>query len=56
MTSVTDPSLLKASHIAPWAECDDDAERLAAHNGLLLSALRDAAFDAGKISFAAGSA
>ena len=52
MTGVSDPSLLRASHIVPWAECDDDAQRLDVHNGLLLSALWDAAFDAGKISFA----
>ncbi|HKN26571.1 MAG TPA: HNH endonuclease signature motif containing protein [Roseiarcus sp.] len=52
MTGVTEPSLLRASHIVPWAECDDDAHRLDVHNGLLLSALWDAAFDAGKISFA----
>jgi hypothetical protein len=30
----------------PWAECDD-AQRLDVHNGLLLSALWDAAFDTG---------
>jgi putative restriction endonuclease len=35
----------------PWAECDD-AQRLDVHNGLLLSALWDAAFDSGLISFA----
>ena len=35
----------------PWAECDD-AQRLDVHNGLLLSALWDAAFDAGLVSFA----
>ena len=52
MTGVSDPSLLRASHIVPWADCDDDAQRLDVHNGLLLSALWDAAFDAGKISFA----
>src|SRR5271169_47373 len=40
-----------ASHIIPWAECDD-AQRLDVHNGLLLSALWDAAFDAGLVSFA----
>ncbi len=51
MTGVSDPSLLRASHVVPWAECDDDAHRLDVHNGLLLSALWDAAFDAGKISF-----
>lgn len=52
MTGITDPSLLRASHIVPWASCDDDAQRLDVHNGLLLSALWDAAFDAGRVSFA----
>jgi hypothetical protein len=52
MTDITDPALLRASHIVPWAVCDDDAHRLDVHNGLLLSALWDAAFDAGRVSFA----
>ena len=52
LTGVTDPALLRASHIVPWAACADDAERLDVHNGLLLSALWDAAFDAGLVSFA----
>jgi hypothetical protein len=47
---ITDPALLRASHIVPWAECDD-AQRLDVHNGLLLSALWDAAFDTGLVSF-----
>jgi hypothetical protein len=51
LTGITDPALLRASHIVPWAECDD-AQRLDVHNGLLLSALWDAAFDAGLVSFA----
>jgi hypothetical protein len=51
ITGITDPALLRASHIVPWAECDD-AQRLDVHNGLLLSALWDAAFDSGLISFA----
>lgn len=51
ITGISDPALLGASHIVAWAECDDDAHRLDVHNGLLLSALRDAAFDAGLISF-----
>lgn len=51
MTGISDPALLRASHIVPWAECDDDAHRLDVHNGLLLSALWDAAFDAGLVSF-----
>ena len=41
LTGITDPALLRASHIVPWAECDD-AQRLDVHNGLLLSALWDA--------------
>lgn len=51
LTGITDPALLRASHIVPWAECGD-AQRLDVHNGLLLSALWDAAFDAGLVSFA----
>ena len=51
LTRISDPPLLRASHIVPWAECDDDAQRLDVHNGLLLSALWDAAFDAGLVSF-----
>jgi hypothetical protein len=51
ITGITDPALLRASHIIPWAECDD-ARRLDVHNGLLLSALWDAAFDTGRVSFA----
>jgi len=52
LTCITDPALVRASHIVPWAECESDALRLDVHNGLLLSALWDAAFDAGLISFA----
>jgi hypothetical protein len=51
MTGITEPELLRASHIVPWADCTD-AQRLDVHNGLLLSALWDAAFDRGLISFA----
>lgn len=51
LTGVAEPRLLRASHIKPWAECDSDAERLDVHNGLLLAAHLDAAFDAGLISF-----
>jgi predicted restriction endonuclease len=52
LTCITDPALLRASHIVPWAECESDALRLDVHNGLLLSALWDAAFDDGLVSFA----
>lgn len=51
LTGITEPALLRASHIVPWADCDDE-QRLNVHNGLLLSALWDAAFDKGLISFA----
>jgi hypothetical protein len=51
LTGITDPALLRASHILPWADCTD-AQRLDVHNGLLLSALWDAAFDCGLVSFA----
>ncbi len=43
-TGITDPLLLRASHIIPWAERESDAERLDVHNGLLLSALWDTDF------------
>ncbi|WP_372502280.1 HNH endonuclease signature motif containing protein [Tistrella mobilis] len=51
VTGVSHPRLLRASHIVPWSECDSDAERLNVHNGLLLAAHLDAAFDAHLISF-----
>jgi hypothetical protein len=51
LTGITEPALLRASHIRPWAGCTDE-QRLDVHNGLLLSALWDAAFDRGLISFA----
>jgi hypothetical protein len=51
LTGITDPALLRASHIIPWAECTSDAERLDVGNGLLLSSLWDAAFDAYLLSF-----
>jgi hypothetical protein len=51
LTGITEPALLRASHIVPWAECESDAHRLDVHNGLLLSALWDAAFDGGLVSF-----
>ncbi|WP_292452103.1 HNH endonuclease [Mesorhizobium sp.] len=51
LTGIAEPELLRASHIVPWAHCKDDAQRLDVHNGLLLSALWDAAFDTGLVSF-----
>ena len=51
VTGLSDARLLRASHIRPWAACDNDAERLDVHNGLLLAVHLDAAFDAGLIAF-----
>jgi hypothetical protein len=51
ITGITESALLRASHIVPWADCSDE-QRLDVHNGLLLSALWDAAFDQGLVSFA----
>ncbi len=51
LTGITDTALLRASHIVPWKACQTDAERLDVHNGLLLSALWDAAFDKGLVTF-----
>jgi HNH endonuclease len=51
LTGINEPGLLRASHIVPWSDCEDE-QRLDVHNGLLLSALWDAAFDQGLVSFA----
>ena len=51
LTGISDQDLLRASHIVPWAQCQSDAARLDVHNGLLLSALWDAAFDRGLVTF-----
>lgn len=51
ITGISDRELLRASHIKPWRDCADDTERLDLENGLLLSALWDAAFDRGLVSF-----
>jgi len=51
LTGIVDNPLLRASHIKPWRDCENDGERLDVHNGLLLSALWDAAFDGGIVTF-----
>ena len=51
LTGITDHALLRASHIIPWKDCENDEDRLDVHNGLLLSALWDAAFDRGLVTF-----
>ena len=51
LTGITDNALLRASHIKPWKDCKSDEDRMDVHNGLLLSALWDAAFDRGLVTF-----
>jgi putative restriction endonuclease len=51
VTGLAVPELLRASHIKPWADCVNDAERLDVFNGLLLAPHLDLAFDKGFISF-----
>ena len=56
LAGIADRALLRASHIVSWADCETDDLRLNVYNGLLLSLLRDAAFDAGLVGFTAGRA
>jgi putative restriction endonuclease len=49
-TGLAIPELLRASHAKPWAH-SSDAERLDAHNGLLLAVHVDALFDRGLVTF-----
>lgn len=52
MSGIEGGRLLVASHIKPWSHCEADPDsRGRTDNGLLLSALWDAAFDAGLVSF-----
>jgi putative restriction endonuclease len=51
LTGITNPSLLKASHIKPWRACETAEERLDGMNGLLLTPDADHLFDRGFISF-----
>ena len=51
VTGVTDPRLLRASHIKPWRSCADNHERLDGYNGFLLAPHIDLLFDRGYISF-----
>jgi 5-methylcytosine-specific restriction protein A len=53
VTGLAVKALLKASHMKPW-RASNNAERLDAHNGLLLAPSYDCAFDAGLISFTEG--
>lgn len=49
LTNISQPELLTASHIKPWAK--DKEARLDPRNGILLNALHDRAFDRGLITF-----
>ena len=51
LTGINSKELLIVSHIKPWAKCESDKERLDPDNCLLLSALWDAAFDKGLVTF-----
>lgn len=51
VTGLAVPSLLRASHIKPWAKCASDNERLDVFNGLLLAPHIDTLFDGGWVSF-----
>ncbi len=50
LCGVSEPSLLTASHIKPWAESEPD-EKLDVDNGFLLCPNHDKLFDRGYISF-----
>lgn len=49
ITGITNPVFLRASHAKPWRDATD-RERLDVHNGLLLAAHLDIAFDQGFIA------
>lgn len=51
VTGLAVTGLLRASHIKPWAVCNDDNERLDVYNGLLLAPQVDALFDGGWATF-----
>ena len=53
LTGISQPDLLRASHIKPWRD-SDPIERLDPDNGLLLAANADALFDRGYITFDQG--
>lgn len=50
MTQISISQVLIASHIKPWAICNNN-ERIDVNNGLLLSATYDRLFDSGLITF-----
>ena len=50
ITGLSEPKLLIASHVKPWAKCVEGNERTDTSNGLCLNALHDRAFDKGLIT------
>lgn len=50
ITQISEPELLIASHIKPWAVCEDK-EKIDPKNGFILSPLYDKLFDRGFITF-----
>lgn len=50
-TGIDDKSLLRASHIMPWAHCTNNNQRLDGFNGVALTPTFDLLFDKGLISF-----
>jgi predicted restriction endonuclease len=51
ITGVDRVEHLRASHIRPWRDCEDNRQRLDGSNGLLLTPSIDHLFDRGFISF-----
>ena len=51
VTGIDDTNHLRASHIKPWAACENDADRLDGNNGLMLAPHIDHLFDRAYISF-----
>lgn len=49
ITGISNPLLLRASHIKPWRDSTPQ-EKISVHNGLCLNALHDSAFDKGLIA------
>jgi predicted restriction endonuclease len=51
VTRVNDERMLIASHIKPWAVCENNEEQIDKYNGLLLTPTYDRLFDQGFITF-----
>lgn len=51
ITGISFQPLLRASHIKPWAACQDGYERLDPYNGIMLAVHIYALFDRGWLSF-----